>query len=84
MPPAVLSQDGIDAIDCSANEENSNEFISTNSRDSKYDTTEDPVLFSQKYLNKLIVDLCLSKEKVKLLASGLKEQNMLEKDVKVS
>ena len=42
------------------------------------------ILFSQKHPNDLIRDLCLSKEKAELLASKLKEQNMVEKVVKVS
>ena len=48
------------------------------------DTTEDPILFLQKHLQDLIRDLRLFKEKAKLLASRLKEQNMVERDVKVS
>ena len=80
MPP----QDGLDAIDCSADEDNSNKFISSNSTDSEYDTTEDHILFSQKHLNDLIRDLCFSKEKAELLALRLKERNMVEKNVKAS
>ena len=53
--------------------------IWTNS-DSEYDTTKDPNLFSQKLLNDLIRDFCLSKEKAELLASRLKERNIIEKD----
>ena len=51
MPPPVPPQDGLDAIDCSANKDNSDKFISANSTDFEYDTTEDPILFSQKRLN---------------------------------
>ena len=69
MPP----QDGLDAIDCNANKEDSDEFISANSTDSEYDTTKDPFLFSPKHLNDLIRDLglCLSNEKAELLALRL-------------
>ena len=66
MPP----QDGLDAIDCSANKD-------------KYDNTEDSITFSQYHLNDLIRDLCLSKKKAELLASNLKQKNVFEKDVKV-
>ena len=59
MAPPVSPQDELGAIDCSANEENSNKFISTNSSNSEYDTTEDPILFAQKHLNDLIRDLSL-------------------------
>ena len=84
MPPTMPLQNGLDAIDCSANEDNSDELISANSTDFEYETTKDPTIFSQKHLNDLIRDLCLSKEKTEFLASRLKKQNMVEKDVKVS
>ena len=64
LPP----QNGLDAIYCSANEDNFEEFISANSTDSEYDTTENPILFSQKYLSDLIRALCLFKKKAELLA----------------
>ena len=56
MPPPVPSQDGLGAIDCNANKDTFNKFISANFTDSEYDTTEDLyfILFSQKYLNDLI------------------------------
>ena len=73
MPPLVPLQDGLDVIDCSANKDNFNEFISANSTDSKYDTTEDPILFLRKHLNDLIRDLCFFKEKAEFLASRLRE-----------
>ena len=56
MPPPVLPQNGLDAIDYSANEDNSNEFISANSTYSEYDanstyseydTIEDPTIFTE-------------------------------------
>ena len=56
MPPLVPLQDGLDAIYCSANEDNSDKFISTNFTDSEYNTTEDSILFLQKYLYDLIRD----------------------------
>ena len=55
-PAPPNEKHGLDAIDCSANEDNSDKFISINSTDSEYDTTEDPILFSQKHLNDLIRD----------------------------
>ena len=84
IPTPVPPQNGLDAIDCSANENNSDEFVFANSTDSEYDATEDPTFFSKKQLYDQIRDLGLSKEKAELLASRLKEQNMVEKDVKVS
>ena len=81
MPPPVPPLHGLDTTDSSTDEHNSDGLISSNYTDS--DTTEDSILFSQKYLNDLIRDLCLSKEKAELLASRLKERNMVEKDVKV-
>ena len=82
MPPPLPPQHGLDATDNSADEDNPDGLTSSNYTDS--DTTEDPILFSQKHLNDLIRDLCLSKKKAELLASRLKERNMVEKDVKVS
>ena len=82
MPPPVPPLQGLDTTDSSTDEHNSDGLISSYYTDS--DTTEDPILFSQKHLNDLIRDLCFSKEKAELLASRLKEQNMVEKDVKVS
>ena len=57
--------------DNSADEDNSDGLTSFNYTDS--DTTENPILFSQKHLNDLTSDLCLSKKKAELLASRLKE-----------
>ena len=57
-----------DATDRSADEDNSDELISSNYTNS--DTTEDPILFSQKHLNDLISDLCLSKERRSSLHQG--------------
>ena len=71
MPPPVPPLHGLDTTDSSTDEHNS-------------DTIEDLILFSQKHLNDLIRDLCLSKEKAELLASRLKERNMVERDIKVS
>ena len=82
MPPPVPPQHGLDATDSSADENNSDGLTSSNYTDS--DTNKDPILFSQKHLNDLIRDLCLSKEKAELLATRLKERNMVERDVKVS
>ena len=82
MPPPVPPLHGLDTTNSSTDEHNPDGLVSSNYTDS--DTTEDPILFSQKHLNDLIRDLCLSKEKAELLASRLKEQNMVEKDVKVS
>ena len=77
MPP----QHGLDAIDSSASQDNYDELISSNYTDS--DTTKN-LLFSQKYINDLTRDLRLSKEKAELLATRLKELNMVEKYVKLS
>ena len=64
MPP----QHGLDAIESSADEENSDGLTFFNYTDS--DTTEDPILFLQKHLNDLIRDLCLSQEKASSLHQG--------------
>ena len=61
MPPTLPSQRELVATDSSAVEDHTDELISSNYIDS--DTTEDPILFSQKHLNNLIRDLCISKEK---------------------
>ena len=82
MPPPVPPLHRLDTTDSSTDERNSDGLISSNYTDSN--TTKDPILFSQKHLNDLSRDLCLSKEKAELLAIRLKEQNMVEKDVKVS
>ena len=54
--------------------------------DSEYEPEEKlkPILFSQKQLNDLIGDLALFKQKAKLLASQLQENNLLQKDLLVS
>ena len=57
MPPSVPPQDDLDIIDCNVNKGNSDEFIFAKFTDSEYDTTEDPILFSQTHLNDLIRDL---------------------------
>ena len=84
MPPSVPFQDGLDAIACIANEANSDKFISANSTYFEYNTTEDYILFSEKDLNNLIKDLCFYKKKAELLALRLKQQNMVEKNVKIN
>ena len=76
----LLNMDWV-LLTVSAYVDNSNGLISSNYTDS--DTTEDPILFSQKHLNDLIRDLCLFREKAELFASRLKKQNMVEKYVKI-
>ena len=61
MPLPVPSQHEPDVTDSGADEDNSDGLISSNYTNS--DTAEDLVLFSQKHLNDLIRDLCLSKER---------------------
>ena len=68
MPPPVPSLRELDATDGSVDEDNSDGLISSNYTNS--DTTEDPILFSQKHLNDLIRDLCLSKERRSSLHQG--------------
>ena len=60
MPLPVPPQHGLDDTDSNADEDNSNELISSNNTDS--DTIEDPILFSQKHLNDSIRDLHYSKD----------------------
>ena len=79
LPPPVSPKGGLDAIDSGADESDCDKFISVNSTDSEYNSTENPILFSQKHLNDLIRDLCFSKEKAELLVSRLNERNMVEK-----
>ena len=62
----VSPKDGLDAIHSNADEFNSNEFISVNSTDSEYNSKENPIFFSQKHLNDLIIDLCLKKNQSSL------------------
>ena len=47
-------------------------------------TVSEPKLFNQKKLKDLIRDLNLPKEKSEILASRLKENNQLERDIKIS
>ena len=61
MPPLVPPQYGLDATDNSADEDNSDGLTSSNYTDS--DTTEDPILFSQKHLNDSIRDVFLRKRR---------------------
>ena len=60
----------LDVIDCSANEDNSDEFISPNSTDSEYDTRKDPILFSQKHLNDLIREYVFLRKRQSSLHQG--------------
>ena len=53
MPRPVSPKDGLDAIDSSADENDCDEFISLDSADSKYNSTENLILFSQKHLNQV-------------------------------
>ena len=80
----ILLKMGFMLLIAYANEADFDEFVSANSTYFGYDTIEDPILFSQKHVNDLIRDLCLSMKKAELLVSRLKEQNMAEKFVKVS
>ena len=59
----------------------------SSSNDPEYNytcTDSEPKLFNQKKLHDLIRDLNLSKEKSEILASRLKENNLLGEDVKIS
>ena len=47
VPPLVPSKDGLDTIDCSANKDNSDGFISVNSTDFEYNTIVDPAYFHE-------------------------------------
>ena len=66
-------------------DEDSNPALS-DSTGSEYEPEEKwkPILFSQEQLNDLIRDLALFKQKAELLASRLRENNLLQKDVLVS
>ena len=59
--------------------------LSSNDLEYNYTCTDsEPKLFNQKKLNYHIRDLNLSKEKSEILSSRLKENNILEQDVKIS
>jgi hypothetical protein len=78
-PPCNFTENFEDCdmdIDSSCKEDSDYEFIP--------ESTTEPQLFSQFELNDLIRDLSLSKDKAELLASRLKEKNLVEKNVKVS
>ena len=51
---------------------------------SNSESNNKPILFSQDALNDLCRDLCLTKDKSELLASRLKERNLLRKGVKIT
>ena len=68
MPQPASPKDGLDGIDSSAGGDDCEKFICVNSTDSQYNSTENSIIFSQKHLNDLFRDLCLSKKKLELLA----------------
>ncbi|XP_076819428.1 uncharacterized protein LOC143465141 [Clavelina lepadiformis] len=84
LPPHGDLESVPDEVEDSAAEGSSTD--PSNSTESEYETVESskPILFSQKRLNDLIRDLSLAKAKSELLASRLKENNLLEKDVVIS
>ena len=61
MPPPVPPQNGLDAINYFVCKDDYDKFISANSTDAEYYVTENLIFFSQKHLNDLVCDLCLSK-----------------------
>ena len=84
MPPRLPSPDGINSIDTDK-DTNACDVVSAYSTHLEFEVTEEIlVLLFQKHLNDLIGDLCLSKQKIELLASKLEKLNLVEKDVKVS
>ena len=50
MPLSMSPKNGLDAIDSSGDEDCRDEFISVNSTDFEYNSTKNPILFSQKHL----------------------------------
>lgn len=60
------------------------EFKEECEEDFEVELERNPKLFTQSEFNDLVRDLDLSKEKSELLASRLKEHNMLSKEVKIS
>lgn len=64
----------------SGDEHYSDETVEFSNSESNYK----PILFSQDALNDLCRDLYLTKDKHELLASRLKERNLLRKGVKIT
>lgn len=58
--------------------------VALNEEDSDFESPAEPVLFTQNALSDLIRDLDLSKERSELLASRLKERNLIAPGTKVS
>lgn len=52
--------------------------------DTEFEDTDQPQKFDQAQLNDLVRDLKLSKRKSEILASRLKERNLLDKEVKIT
>ena len=86
MPVPLSPEDGLASLaDEVVFDEDSN-LAPSDSTGFEYEPEEKlkPILFSQKQLNDLKRDLALSKQKAELLASRLRENNLLQKDVLVS
>jgi len=82
MPPA----DGLDSIEDVADEDEATGGSPGPSTDPDYlpDESLEPQTFSQDELNDLVRDLALSKEKSEILASRLKQKNLLQKNVLIT
>ena len=86
MPAPFPPEDGLASLaDDVVFVEDSN-LSPSDSTGSEYEPEEKlkPILFSQEQLNDLVRDLALSKQKAELLASWLRENKLLQKDVLVS
>ena len=86
MPAPLPPQDGLESVpgdDAECIDEGTSYASTSHSTDSEYEPEENsnPIPLSQARLNDLIREMCLSKQKAELLASRLKENNLLENDV---
>lgn len=79
--PSPMSQDLSDLSDLSDTEMVE---VFSDERDSDFEVSTSPSLFSQDALSDLIRDLDLSKERSELLASRLKERNLLSQGTKIT
>lgn len=82
LPVPIPPIDGLDSVDTDTDEVTT----SVEYHDAEFipDNDKQPNIFTQGELNDLVRDLSLSKEKAELLASRLKEKNLLATGVKVS
>ena len=86
MPAPLFLEDGLASLADEVIFDEDRNPAPSDSTGSKYEPKEKlkPNLFSQEQFNDLTSVLALSKQKAKLLASQLQENNLLQKDALVS